>query len=572
MIREEREKMSLQETRYRKTVNIFFILLLFAGVLFRLWKVPYNFHYFDEAYYYMSSYRLTQGDAFFTDDCSLMQFSLVSLYPFVRLYCSVTGGTEGLIVAGRTFFVFVHAVCTVGVYLLLRKKSPGSALCAAMMYFLYAQWYRSELSFYQIFLDMLLLSMLFVASEGGIKQRAIPGGYFFAVSVLACPYIVIAYLLYTALCICLKLSGKEKKDFFNIKTWLYFTLGCAAAAAIFLLFMAWKSEIGKIAEILPMYFSDSTHPLGFSASKTAVMLQRFVHRLQITDYVLLAAALFEAADRKRLERRKIYAAVVLAAAFVGTAAETALSGLEGADMTLRLCILGLDCYLLCKERDRKLFYSVWLFGWLLGICLFSASDMMSEVVLMSGWIMSAMAGVCFMIRLVSELKNDKAAGRPLRLCLLFLCTALAVTQLGIEGRNNLPKRRWELYCSLDYGIGKGEVISEPELVYEQDGLWAATEKVRNAPGDYVLYFSDDIWPYLEDTKRCATFNAWMQTEHDVYEAEKLLKYWEIHPEKKPDAIYISKNNGHPEKILEMVNTENFPVEENERGYELVRPQ
>lgn len=564
--------MTLQKIKTRKTINILFAALLVFGVLFRLWKVPYGFHYFDEANYYEASYRVMQGDGFFTDDCSLMHFSLISLYPFVRLFCLITGGTEGLIIAGRTFFVFVHTVLTVGVYLLLRKKSPVQALCAAVIYFFYSQWYGSMLSHYQIFMDMLLISMLFAASEGDGKRRAVCSGYFFAVSVLACPYIVIAYLGYTILCVVLKLAGKEKEEFLNIRSWLHFTAGCAAAAVIFLIFTVWKSDCGKILDVLPMYLSDSTHPIGFSAEKAAAMLKTFVGSLRITDTLLLAALLAEAADRKRMERREIYAAVSFAAALAGTAAEIVSSGLAGTDITLRLCILGLNSYLLCREKDRKLFFAVWGFGWLLGIALFSASDMLADVLLMSGWIMTAMAGVCFMLRLVSEIREEKPKRKGMRGGLVLLCAALIFVQTGIEAKRNIHLNIWSLYCPLDYGIGKGEIVSEPELVYEQNGLWKATEKVRNAPGEYVLYFSDDVWPYLEDTKRCATFNVWMQTEHDIKEAEKLLKYWEIHPEKKPDAIYVTKNNLHPEKIIELVNTENFPVEENERGYEMVRPQ
>ena len=106
----------------------------------------------------------------------------------------------------------------------------------------------------------------------------------------------------------------------------------------------------------------------------------------------------------------------------------------------------------------------------------------------------------------------------------------------------------------------------------KESAWWSREKVRQAEGDYVLYFSDDSWPYLEDTKRCSAYTSWMQTENDIYMAEKLLKYWEIFPEKKPDAIYVTKNNEHPLEVIEIVNTENFPVEENDRGYEMVRPK
>ena len=127
-----------------------------------------------------------------------------------------------------------------------------------------------------------------------------------------------------------------------------------------------------------------------------------------------------------------------------------------------------------------------------------------------------------------------------------------------------------MYYTIDRGIGKGEKTTESVERYEFEGLWEATEKVRNAEGEYVLYFSPDCWPYLEDRKKCASYSTWLGG-MSVEEAERLLKYWEIHPEKKPDAIYVPKTARKPDQVIDIINTEHFPVEENERGYVMIRP-
>ena len=59
----------------------------------------------DEAFYISIPLRLIQGDGLFTDEWHLSQLSAVLLYPAVRLFTAVTGGTSGIILFMRRLFV-----------------------------------------------------------------------------------------------------------------------------------------------------------------------------------------------------------------------------------------------------------------------------------------------------------------------------------------------------------------------------------------------------------------------------------------------------------------------------------
>ena len=91
-----------------------------------------------------------------------------------------------------------------------------------------------------------------------------------------------------------------------------------------------------------------------------------------------------------------------------------------------------------------------------------------------------------------------------------------------------------------------------------------------AEGEYVLYFTNATHLYLMDRKKCAAFSTWVSWNALEEETEKLLAYWELHPERKPDAIYIGKDFAYDEALLELLNPEHFPVTEKEYGYTMIR--
>lgn len=100
----------------------------------------------------------------------------------------------------------------------------------------------------------------------------------------------------------------------------------------------------------------------------------------------------------------------------------------------------------------------------------------------------------------------------------------------------------------------------------------ATKEVRAYKGKNVLYFSWEMWLYLMDGKENAAFSAWLSFAQPDVAAERMLEYWRLNPDKKPDAIFIDKDFTNAEKYTEQLNTEKFPVKESELGYILLRPE
>ena len=566
-----------KKSKYTKYIDIAFAVFFVSVTALFIWKAPYGFHFFDEANWIALSDRLLKGDALLYDDWTLTQITLVILYPLVKLYHVFFAGNEGIILAFRYIFVFFHALNTVLLYLLIRRRSPLAALGAVMLYFPYSHLYIEALSYYTMALDFLLLGCAMLVTAKHEKRELFFSGVLLALAVLECPYFAVMYIAYFIACLVCAVRKKEVHDLLRWRSFGRITAGCAVPVLILVLFVLSRVSAGELIRTLPYLLRDEAHSVGGHGGKLAEFIKDTVKSIDLAEILLFLPVILCAFDRKR---KKLCTSALLALT-LGAIGKNFLSSrgqgmaLLSQKLMLPLSLAGLGAYAMCEKKDRELLFGLYIPGWVMGACLYLASDVGYSVV-STPLTVCACAGGWFLLELTEECMAD-ARPAPKR-CMAALLAAVLLFQTGYElwYRKNFcfsePAGPALMYCDIRYGIGKGEKTTEKVAVYEQDGLWAATEKVRNAPGEYVLYFSDDCWPYLEDSKKCASFAIWIQTGHAEAEAKRLLDYWKKFPEKRPDAIYVSKKADKVEKILETVNTENFPVEENERGYEMVRPQ
>ena len=561
-----------------KYIDIAFAVFFVSVTALFIWKAPYGFHFFDEANWIALSDRLIKGDALLYDDWTLTQITLVILYPLVKLYHVFFTGNEGIILVFRYIFVFFHALNTLLLYRMIRRRSPLAALCVTMVYFPFSHAFIEALSYYMMAVDFLLLGSAVLVTRKHEKREIFLAGILLALAVLECPYFAMIYIAYFILCLVCAALKKNTNTLLRWKSFGLITAGCAVPALIFAAFALNRVSAGELIAALPYLLKDEAHDVGNSAGKLTAFIKDEIGYLDLMEILILLCALAGALDRKR---KKIYVSALLLLTLCATGINFSNSRAGQVGLRLKLMIpltfAGLSAYVMSERKNRELFWGGYIPGWVMSMSMYLASDI-GYAAASTPLTVCACAGAWLLLELTGECVEADGMGRMAKRCMAGLFAAVLLSQTGYElwYRKNYcfsePAGTSMMFAGIGYGIGKGEKTTEQVAVYEQDGLYAATEKVRNAPGEYVLYFSDDCWPYLEDTKKCASFAIWIQTKNAESEAERLLEYWKKFPEKIPDAIYVSKGNVNVEKILEMVNTENFPVEENERGYEMVRPQ
>ena len=91
------------------------------------YRLQLGLHFEDESCYIAEPLRFILGDRFFVDDLDVRQPSALLLIPFVWLYVSVTGGTDGIMLCMRGLFL-LFGLGIAGVVLhVLRGQLPGIA-------------------------------------------------------------------------------------------------------------------------------------------------------------------------------------------------------------------------------------------------------------------------------------------------------------------------------------------------------------------------------------------------------------------------------------------------------------
>lgn len=232
---------------------------------------------------------------------------------------------------------------------------------------------------------------------------------------------------------------------------------------------------------------------------------------------------------------------------------------------LPLSILGWFAFLLTKEKSPRWFMFMYLPGILYGFLICFGSNQ-GYYVISSTATVSSMASIMMLSNELDFFDKDNIPDRTIGL--LLVCFVLF--QIGMEVHYRLTYTFNDgLTAShsevLSYGPQKGvrTSLTEADRYYL---IMEDTEAVRNFNAENVMYLSADSWLYLADTKKSSSYSSWISPQYPENSVDKLLEYWRIHPERKPDIIYIDKYYPNSAESLERLNVNNREYIEAQRGY------
>lgn len=555
--------MTFETVRKKYGSDILFAVLLAAGTVLMLWRAPYGFHFSDESYYLTVPYRLAQGDRLFRDLWDVSQFSMLPTVPLMRAYLKIFGTTESMVLNFRYIYIVFHLAASVCLYLILRRSFPMGAFFAAAVYLLFTPINIMQLSYNTYGIGFFTLSGALMAERRG----GFPAGVLYALAVLSTPF---AAVLFPVFLLVEAMEGKKEK---NTRRCAFFALGVAAAAIAFLGYVQFTVGIGEMIKTLPEFFNNPTHPVNGVFGRLGKLFKDLLMSRKPVTAVLAAQlaviAVYSACGKKK-SLRWVLGVIASAAAVFGMLYEIKTDRWINCLM-VPVTYAGLSAYVLSEGKNQALMRFLYIPGLLYGVCVYLGSDL-GYMTMSGAFTVSAVAAAYFAADLAKELLEQKGRAKIGALALAFMLAC----QLGAQAWYRKNFCFSELYGTsmmyevVDKGSGKGEITSTEAINYEFRQVWDSSEKVREYEGEYVLYFTKDCWLYLEDEKRCAAQSAWIQMAHTVEEAERLARFWELHPEKKPDAIFVSAETMDAEKVIEIINTEHFPVEKNDRGYVLLR--
>ena len=557
------------------------IVLIAAFAVYHVCLAHIGFHNPDETYFLAVAQRFLLGDSMIVDEWQLTQFTTwIQMVPF-WLYSRIAGNTEGVVLFFRCLFAAAHALFGAWIYRALRSD-PRPALVSLLLYLSFIPWLTLTVERYHfgIFCTVFLGIRLFLQPAKG-RFGQIVCGAIYALLVLAEPLTVLWYPVYIGLVVFDHRKNGGTADaavFRNRSFFIRTTVGIAITAALFLAFLFSRASIHEVLLAVPKLLQDSEYPVDRSVR---YVFTRFLEKdlalftvgqksWAIVPLLLLPAAAAVLAHRHMLRYKNMVA--FLSALFLAFLLYMSLDQ-WAVDRYLLIPFVwfGLVCILLTEKKDRRLaaFYGLGLIFAVLqnvssdsdrGVCMIVPA-------LVCPQICRAFAGEIHAVPTIrNRVGNVKTLQRRKRVRAVYekslshgakpLIAACLCAVLLTQGVYLIRECRGDYF--LDATTREDQTQRKPDVVYDTElrrGPYRGIKTTAERAGIYedVLQDLDRIRAQMhaDDTFYIANVLPWGYLYMDVsvytpYSAycvvadieTRQFQYWEMHPEKMPDYIYL----------------------------------
>lgn len=568
-----------------KWQDYIFIALIAGGIIFAFWKCVFGFGGNDEAFYLTVPQRFNMGDALIKDEWHLSQLSGFLLMPFVWLFTTITGSTEGIILAARVLYIIFHATVSIVIYSRIRKYGYVSVF-ASVLYFIYTPYDIMAMSYNTMGLDFVTLAGVIMGTASYKKKLPlIVSGVAFAAAVLCCPYLAVAYILY-GICVLIHtfIRNKEtkfilKSELFAGKTFLFFSIGIFALAAVFLVFALTRVSIKEIFNYLPYLMTDPEHPQIALGTRFGMYFKSIYNchshfKIALFSYLVMIVVMI--IDRKRKSHRSIYLIVTTAIVifcYVLLLPQLTYSTYNA--IMFPLIFIGITSYILCENKPKPLFASLFVPGIIYSFAICFSSNQYFYVISMV-ITASNIASYVFLAQLLREMKTTQDnieyavwVKRGSFLFVAFMIFLQGAFQITVKAEHCF----WEsgntsnLTAQIKNGPAKGIYTNVNNCnTYEQ--IYSDLQYYKNKQEDKILFLTSKTWCYLAVDFPYGTLSAWISGEKPS-SVERLKTYYRVNYEEIPKYIYIPKDSEWDfTNIYNDAGASGYSVEENDISYKL----
>ena len=506
------------------------------------WKTHYGFPAPDESFYVTMFQRFYLGDVPVIHEWNPTQFPAILPVPFYGLFMKINGGsTEGVILYFRILYVLMVQAGGMFIYRKTRQYGWG-AVVISCIYLLYTFGHIQTVHYDTIGLFSSAVFSILLIWPG--KHRNISyflAGLFFAFAVLCTPYLALFYFLFT---IALPVLAIRKYRHITplFRGWLAFTCGGALAAAAVTGYILRNTTVSAFIEHFPLMFSstDATYAseggIVYDTVKSLYYGWLFSDATTVYLPIHLLFVLLLGFGRQRVPFLKKYAFALLV---VSHTVLTVCYWKAGRDFSmLAFILLGVIPLLFDRQPDRKA-----AMLWLIGIVYSWSADMTSDTllsVLSSAATICALGSVLMVTSYVSRMEDTKirkaSAAAVCLLSIVFLSMEV-FDKLNYTYQDTSPLAMDGL---MERGPAKG-IHTRADYAQAYDTILSDIDELGlKDRGENVLLWSNRSWIILYLNGKCANYSTWFKpfSKHFV---KTVPDYYERHPEKLPDVVYMPKN-------------------------------
>jgi len=520
---------------------------IFAGALLLLfsvfvWRQFYGFNKNDEIFYISTVYRFFQGDAMLIDEWNNVQLFAFVTYPLFCLIRLFQDTNEGIVLIFRISYLVFQVLAAS--YCFCRMKRFGCIrILTALFYFVTTPYNINGLSYNTLAFGFVLLTLVTLACKEKFRfYDFILTGIFIAGAVLANPYVIVLFLIYSAACVTAffyyRRRWTDAPSVLQIRNYLLVCLGAFLIFILFILFIFSRGNVKEILECITYIVMDSERKKSFWEKFLKYFIR--IHRYyRILVYVTAVLLVMWIVDRKKKAAPSFYLLLISVTAVPYILYYGFFWDMVGINYVLiPLAFPGFIAYLVSEQKDQRMFFFWYLPGLLYTLLAHFATNTGILTVSASYMIVSA-ASIIFIWNAVKEQG---------KIIWLYWLTGLLLTVqfmaciyqriLFVWGDEHLPLLTQELTEGPLKGI---HTSAENEALY-QDAL-QDMEDLSLTAEDKLFVTGIAPWMYLNTEAECAAYSTW-----ETLETDPLIPvYYEIRREKLPTVVYCYESD---ESILE----------------------
>ena len=590
-----------------KNTNLLFVIMMSAVLLLHiyfLFCVPFSD---DETHYATVPFRLINGDSLVQHEWHLTQFASLFSYLPVRIWMAIKGSADGIFVFLRCVYLTIHTSVAVLIYRFFKQYGKW-AILASMMFYVQVTYRIQAISYQSMFAIFLLLLTLCLLS---IYQNSSTRSYVFAGVCFGCccvcnPLFCLVFVLYLLGCALWtkrqviveniiknktsrnqgkgkKLTKRQKREqkqqltnsfpnmenyscFFNKKAILWVTLGILIVAVIALaFFFSTGGTIDSIINNIENLLGSSEYDI---ASKSVFFkLQQTIYYFSIANlgmpWILPLIFIVLLFDKNRTSNIHRFAYLTVLSLWTVMFIFGVMRNIEIylCAISLPFSVISTTCYLLTENKNKTLFYCMYLpclvatfFHYLAADTLLGAIGVVLAI--------SNVAGVFFARDLWREMRfvsKDNSAttvnkeGSPVFRSVIIVAFCLQILFYGvfyqygqIYGKDT-PKATYGpysgLYMSAENYDRYNKTMSDLDYI-----------KKYSSYSSPILVVSYSNWMYLHLDRPIATYTTWYRGTLDV---DLLKTYYKENPKKIPKYVYYESSD--PQNANISIVTELFEV-------------
>ena len=535
----------------------------------------------DESFYYAIVMRRQMGDRLLIDEWHFEQLNaFLQTIPFWLLR-TLKGSTEGIILSLRYFCVGVGLILYWFFYGRLRRFG-GWGLAAIALFSSFVPMTILTLNYYTMSLDGLLVvcTILFLGKEEKSPPVLIFTGIVFACVVVAEPLIAFVYFGWCLLTLIRTLSLRKGKNRFesfsfilNVRSWLYFTAGVVMTAVVFLIWLLSSSPLPEIIQTLPELMNDSEYAVADGIGTSIFQPERLIEPVRYFGILpcLGGAVVFILGIVARKKgclprwRRRLFitACLCFAVGFLCAGVITAVFDYlpRGYGPTMLYYYYFQNApilffcpvfVVLCDRFDRRL-----LCFWILGTAASAMIDLASDIAIGMGAAVAFLPALIAFRTVLEDIKADRAEAQkpdgrqPAKKHGRFAVqttAALAMLSLVawecfglythafypmVEGIANTSNDK-AITATVEHGPLKGiRTTNRINRIYEDILSDLDIIKSQTEGRVYVTQLVSYLYLYME--LPIGSYYPWYV---DGESETRQLRYWELHPDKRPEYIYV----------------------------------